>query len=311
MPYTYGTTLSLPVGTESTDVPGYEIDGFVGEDGASLSEVKDILAPVTLTAVWKEIEYTVTYSVFGDIVGTQTYHYGDAIGVLESVEGYDEVEWESVSAVSGDMTINAVYASVSVTLASDFAADGFTAGEGGYYREYTLSGDSADDFALSYALTREGYTQFGWWSNAGGGWENVTSLAGCSGETVWTVWVNQTLTVNLTTVSKSGGSTWTFAGTYTAFDAGTMSAAIADAVGIESTANVWHTLHMRWGFSDRDDPLNDGKALSGANGSFNNSGMTSFYGISGKVYYGFTRVEATYTYNGLTATSAGSATKDY
>lgn len=311
IPYTYGTTLSLPVGTESTDVPGYEIDGFVGENGASLSEVKDILAPVTLTAVWKEIEYTVTYSVFGDIVGTQTYHYGDAIGVLESVEGYDEVEWESVSAVSGDMTVNAVYASVSVTLASDFAADGFTAGEGGYYREYTLSGDSADDFALSYALTREGYTQFGWWSNAGGGWQNVTSLAGCSGETVWTVWVNQTLTVNLTTVSKSGGSTWTFAGTYTAFDAGTMSAAIADAVGIESTANVWHTLHMRWGFSDRDDPLNDGEALSGANGSFNNSGMTSFYGISGKVYYGFTRVEATYTYNGLTATSSGSATKDY
>ena len=311
IPYTYGTTLSLPVGTESTDVPGYEIDGFAGENGASLSEVKDILAPVTLTAVWKEIEYTVTYSVFGEIVGIQTYHFGEAVEVLESVEGYDEVEWESVSAVSGDMTVNAVYASVSVTLASDFAADGFTAGEGGYYREYTLSGDSADDFALSYALTREGYTQFGWWSNAGGSWQNVTSLAGRSGETVWTVWVNQTLTVNLTTVSKSGGSTWTFAGTYTAFDAGTMSAAIADAVGIESTANVWHTLHMRWGFSDRDDPLNDGEALSGANGSFNNSGMMSFYGISGKVYYGFTRVEATYTYNDLTATSSGSATKDY
>lgn len=309
--YTYDTILSLPVGTESTDIFGYEIDGFAGEDGVLLSEVKNILAPVTLTVVWKEIEYTVTYSVFGDIVGTQTYHYGDAVEVLESVEGYDEVEWESVSTVSGNITVNAVYASVSVTLASDFAADSFTAGEGGYYCEYTLSGNSADDFALSYALTREGYTQFGWWSNAGGSWENVTSLAGRSGETVWTVWVNQTLTVNLTTVSKSGGSTWTFAGTYTAFDAGTMSAAIADAVGIESTANVWYTLHAKpWIGAEKDDPLNYGNSYSASNGSFENSGMTSALALVSSVKYGIAKVEATYTYNGLTATSAGSATKD-
>lgn len=310
--YTYGTTLPLPVGAGAADAPGYELKNFVGEDGAPLSEVKGILEPVTLTAVWDEIEYTVTYLLFGQEVGTQTYHYGDPVKPLESVEGYEDVEWESVSTVTGDMTVNAVYASVTVTLASDFAAEGFNAGEGGYYREYTLSGVSAEDFALSCALTREGYTQFGWWQEADGGWQNVTSLAGRNGQTVWTVWVNKTLTVDLTTVSKSGMSTWTFAGKYTAFDAGSMSAAIADAAGIESTANVWHTLRLKplW-MSERDDPLNDGKALSASGGTFDHSGMNSLYGVSGTVYYGTTKIEATYTYNGLTASSSGSARKDY
>ena len=140
----------------------------------------------------------------------------------------------------------------------------------------------------------------------------MTSLAGRSGETVWTVWVNQTLTVDLTTVSKSGGSTWTFAGTYTAFDAGTMSETIANAVGIGSTANVWYILHMKpWIGSEKDDNLNYGNSYSASNGSFSNSGMTSANALVATVKYGIVRVEATYSYSGLTATASGSDTKDY
>ena len=313
LPYTYGTQLSLPVGTVSSDPLGYEIVGFADESGAGITEVNGIVGDITLTAVWEPIEYTVTYSVFGNNVGTQTYHYGDTLELLASAQGYSEVVWESApETVTDNMTVNAVYASVTVTLASDFAADGFTAGEGGYYKEYTLAGESAEAFDLSYTLSPEGYTQFGWWSSAGGSWQNVTSLAGRSGETVWTVWVNQTLTVDLTTVSKSGGSTWTFAGTYTAFDAGTMSETIANAVGIGSTANVWYILHMKpWIGSEKDDNLNYGNSYSASNGSFSNSGMTSANALVATVKYGIVRVEATYSYSGLTATASGSDTKDY
>ena len=313
LPYTYGTQLSLPVGAGSSDPLGYEIVGFTDESGADITEVNGIVGDITLTAVWEPIEYTVTYSVFGNNVGTQTYHYGDTLELLASAQGYSEVVWESApETVTDNMTVNAVYASVTVTLASDFAADGFTAGEGGYYKEYTLAGESAEAFDLSYTLSSEGYTQFGWWSSAGGSWQNVTSLAGRSGETVWTVWVNQTLTVDLTTVSKSGGSTWTFAGTYTAFDAGTMSETIANAVGIGSTANVWYILHMKpWIGSEKDDNLNYGNSYSASNGSFSNSGMTSANALVATVKYGIVRVEATYSYSGLTATASGSDTKDY
>ena len=313
LPYTYGTQLSLPVGAGSSDPLGYEIVGFTDESGAGITEVNGIVGDITLTAVWEPIEYTVTYSVFGNNVGTQTYHYGDTLELLASAQGYSEVVWESApETVTDNMTVNAVYASVTVTLASDFAADGFTAGEGGYYKEYTLAGESAEAFDLSYTLSPEGYTQFGWWSSAGGSWQNVTSLAGRSGETVWTVWVNQTLTVDLTTVSKSGGSTWTFAGTYTAFDAGTMSETIANAVGIGSTANVWYILHMKpWIGSEKDDNLNYGNSYSASNGSFSNSGMTSANALVATVKYGIVRVEATYSYSGLTATASGSDTKDY
>ena len=313
LPYTYGTQLLLPVGAVSSDPLGYEIVGFTDESGADITEVNGIVGDITLTAVWEPIEYTVTYSVFGNNVGTQTYHYGDTLELLASAQGYSEVVWESApETVTDNMTVNAVYASVTVTLASDFAADGFTAGEGGYYKEYTLAGESAEAFDLSYTLSSEGYTQFGWWSSAGGSWQNVTSLAGRSGETVWTVWVNQTLTVDLTTVSKSGGSTWTFAGTYTAFDAGTMSETIANAVGIGSTANVWYILHMKpWIGSEKDDNLNYGNSYSASNGSFSNSGMTSANALVATVKYGIVRVEATYSYSGLTATASGSDTKDY
>ena len=264
--YTYGTTLPLPVGAGAADAPGYELKNFVGEDGAPLSEVKDILEPVTLTAVWDEIEYTVTYLLFGQEVGTQIYHYGDPVKPLESVEGYEDVEWESVSTVTGDMTVNAVYASVTVTLASDFAAEGFTAGEGGYYREYTLSGDSAEDFALSCALTRDGYTQFGWWSNADGEWSHVASLAGHAGQTVWTAWVTNVV-VDLTKVQKSWW-VWTFEGSYSGGVAAEgMSGSILQNISYENSNIAYYTANSEDG-KTKQDPLSMNNGISANAGTF-------------------------------------------
>ncbi len=255
LPYTYGTQLSLPVGAGSSDPLGYEIVGFTDESGAGITEVNGIVGDITLTAVWEPIEYTVTYSVFGNNVGTQTYHYGDTLELLASAQGYSEVVWESApETVTDNMTVNAVYASVTVTLASDFAADGFTAGEGGYYKEYTLAGESAEAFDLSYTLSSEGYTQFGWWTDASGEWSYVTSLAGLDGETVWAMWVSD-FTASVSSASKTNTSQlfaykydYAVNGSYAGGEVcGTVSGIIADAVGfvssIETGGSVLYDSH--------------------------------------------------------------------
>ena len=255
LPYTYGTQLSLPVGAVSSDPLGYEIVGFTDESGADITEVNGIVGDITLTAVWEPIEYTVTYSVFGNNVGTQTYHYGDTLELLASAQGYSEVVWESApETVTDNMTVNAVYASVTVTLASDFAADGFTAGEGGYYKEYTLAGESAEAFDLSYTLSSEGYTQFGWWTDASGEWSYVTSLAGLDGATVWAMWVSD-FTASVSSVSKTNTSQlfaykydYAVNGSYAGGEVcGTVSGIIADAVGfvssIEAGGSVLYDSH--------------------------------------------------------------------
>ncbi len=255
LPYTYGTQLSLPVGAVSSDPLGYEIVGFTDESGADITEVNGIVGDITLTAVWEPIEYTVTYSVFGNNVGTQTYHYGDTLELLASAQGYSEVVWESApETVTDNMTVNAVYASVTVTLASDFAADGFTAGEGGYYKEYTLAGESAEAFDLSYTLSSEGYTQFGWWTDASGEWSYVTSLAGLDGATVWAMWVSD-FTASVSSASKTNtGQLFAYKydyavnGSYAGGEVcGTVSGIIADAVGfvssIEAGGSVLYDSH--------------------------------------------------------------------
>lgn len=255
LPYTYGTQLSLPVGAVSSDPLGYEIVGFTDESGADITEVNGIVGDITLTAVWEPIEYTVTYSVFGNNVGTQTYHYGDTLELLASAQGYSEVVWESApETVTDNMTVNAVYASVTVTLASDFAADGFTAGEGGYYKEYTLAGESAEAFDLSYTLSPEGYTQFGWWTDASGEWSYVTSLAGLDGATVWAMWVSD-FTASVSSASKTNTSQlfaykydYAVNGSYAGGEVcGTVSGIIADAVGfvssIEAGGSVLYDSH--------------------------------------------------------------------
>lgn len=61
--YTYGTTVALPVGAEHGSA--YSLAYFTDGDSV-VTEINGIVADVTLTAVWEEIEYTVTYTALGE-----------------------------------------------------------------------------------------------------------------------------------------------------------------------------------------------------------------------------------------------------
>lgn len=192
--YTYGTRLSLPVGTEWNKT--YRIGSFADKEGKTYSYIENIIEDTALEAAWEDILYTVTYTAFGEMVYTQYYHYGEEINVPEGydVAGFAFGGWNcDVTVAESDMTIQALY-TVTVTLASDYAAnaDGVVfAGndETGYFGSYTLEGTAAEDFAFDLPASATGYTQFGWWHEADGAWTNVVSLAGLDGQTVWALWV--------------------------------------------------------------------------------------------------------------------------
>lgn len=192
--YTYGTRFDLPVGTEWNKT--YRIGSFADKEGKTYSYIENIIEDTALEAAWEDILYTVTYTVFGETVYTQYYHYGEEINVPEGYEvaGFAFGGWNcDVTVAESDMTIQALY-TVTVTLASDYAAnaDGVVfAGndETGYFGSYTLEGTAAEDFAFDLPASATGYTQFGWWHEADGAWTNVASLAGLDGQTVWALWV--------------------------------------------------------------------------------------------------------------------------
>ena len=302
--YTYGTRLDLPVGTEYAKT--YELAAFEGE-GGSVSSVENITSDVVLTAVWEEIEYTVTYTVLGEVYTTQTYGYGEALVLPEaSAEGFAFEGWDTDAlTVEGDMTVEAIL-SATVTLGSDFAAEGFAQGEGGWYRSYSLQGTAAEDFAFDLQLSCAGYAQFGWWCE-GDGWQYVSSLAGLDGKTVWTAWVSE-VKVEVTEAKKSWGL-WTINGRYTggAFS-GAVSEQIAASAGISCSAQAWLKL-SKDGVNDFD-TLNSGNSVGvAADGSFGKDSMTSASDLFGSAKYGGAKVAVTYTYGELSLTLEGVAWK--
>lgn len=302
--YTYGTRLDLPVGTEYAKT--YELAAFEGE-GGSVSSVENITSDVVLTAVWEEIEYTVTYTVLGEVYTTQTYGYGEALVLPEaSAEGFAFEGWDTDAlTVEGDMTVEAIL-SATVTLGSDFAAEGFAQGEGGWYRSYSLQGTVAEDFAFGLQLSCAGYAQFGWWCE-GNGWQYVSSLAGLDGKAVWTAWVSE-VKVEVTEAKKSWGL-WTINGRYTggAFS-GAVSEQIAASAGISCSAQAWLKL-SKDGVNDFD-TLNSGNSVGvAADGSFGKDSMTSASDLFGSAKYGGAKVAVTYTYGELSLTLEGVAWK--
>lgn len=295
--YTYGTCLDLPVGTEYGKM--FEIVSFDGEMG-EISSVENITSDIVLTAVWEEIEYTVTYTVLGEVYMTQTYGYGDALEFSDAyVDGFTFEGWATdVLAVENDMTIEAIL-SVTVTLGSDFAAEGFVLEEdGSYMQSYSLQGTAEEDFVFDLPLTYAGYAQFGWW-HEGNGWQYVSTLSGLDGEIVWTAWIED-ISVNITEVSKDWKSTWTVRGDFTggAF-AGKMSQKIAESAGIASSSRA--TLFISKSDSTIDDELEKDMAFTG--NSFGKSGMTSWNGFWSNSYgFGGAKVAVTYTFGDLSLT---------
>ena len=248
--YTYGTRLGLPVGTEYAKT--YEIVSFADQGGEKYSYIENILSDLVLEAEWSEIEYTVTYTAFGETVCAQTYGYGDAIELPDeyAVPGYAFAGWDTgKAAVESDMKVAAIY-SVTVTLASDHAlqAEGvsFTGNdEAGYFGSYTAEGSSEEDFAFALSAAASGYTQFGWWREADGAWTNVVSLAGLDGQTVWALWVTDFTAIVSSASKKDTSKLFAYKYDYAvqgSFAGGTvggnMSEKIAEAIGLESSVGA-------------------------------------------------------------------------
>ena len=142
--YVYASGNPLPFAENESR----KIVSFLGADGESYTSLEgwDTLA-TSFTAVWEEIEYTVTFEIGGE-TKMQTGHYGDTIVYPEvSVNGYTFERWsESPETITGNRTLSAVLVpnTYTVTLVSDYAAEGFELREDGKYiriLDYTYGTD--------------------------------------------------------------------------------------------------------------------------------------------------------------------------
>ena len=134
--YRYGSELVLPMPFDDVQ----KVVGYLGADG-NMPAAEDILADLTLSAVWEMREYTVSYVVDGSVVATQTGHYGDALTfpAAPEKEGYNFVGWNTAeSTIAGDATYTAQYElkRYVVRLYSDAAIEGWEV-ENGRYLYYT------------------------------------------------------------------------------------------------------------------------------------------------------------------------------
>lgn len=301
--YTYGEKTELPCGASVGDKM---LLRFEDETGRPYMAVSGITRDITLTAVWADNGCIVTYTVLGEPYTTQVYAAGDALVLPEiTVSGYEFVRWDTDAAtVYEDMTISAVL-SVTVSLTSEFAADGMAESGGEYSRAFTITGMTADDFALSETATSAGRHQFGWWRRSAAGWERVRNIGGLDGEKVYAAWISD-LSVTITEVKKSA-STWTINGAWSCGFDGNISAEIAKSASVTTSASAYLKL-SKDGVSDFD-TLNSGKAVSADGGTFGKSGMTSFNALFANIKYGGAKVTVTYSCGDLSVTLESTAWK--
>ena len=145
--YTYNETFSLPFASDER----MKLVGFTDEVGnfyAASEDLARVLSDRTLTAVWEDIDYTVTYMDGERVLGTQTAHYGDELLYPEAEKaGYRFVGWDRSGTVTGDMTVNAVFEALTfrVTLESEFPLDGFEETDGVWKKAIDFTYDSTVD----------------------------------------------------------------------------------------------------------------------------------------------------------------------
>ena len=180
-----GTTITLEAPTKE----GYLFTGWedenkkiypAGEDG----KVKiTVTGAMTLTAVWKDRTFTVTYVLLDGKTRTETVDYGKTVTLVEEPRtGYTFVGWKDgekvyhageTITVTGDMTLTAVWEARTFTV-TYVLLDGKTRTETADYGKTVTLGEEP----------RTGYTFVGWKDG-----ENVYR----AGETI-TVTENKTLT---------------------------------------------------------------------------------------------------------------------
>ena len=296
--YTYGTTLALPAGAVSG--MAYSLSYFT--DGSErFTEVSGITSPLTLTAVWEEIEYTVTYTVLGEVYDVITYGYGDELILPECAPaGYTFVRWDAdTDIVTSDMTVEAVL-SVTVDVISGTAADGMERMGDAYASSVRVEGKTAGDFATLPEFTADGYESFGLWVKGDDGWRPATDLAGMDGAELYAAWASD-ISVTITEAGKSFWSTWTVRGT---FSGGTfdddISREIASDAGVTTSARAQLCLYKVDGSGNITD-TDKLSEVSADGGSFGKSGMTSFFGVTG-TWHGGAEVTVTLSCEGMSLT---------
>ncbi len=304
--YTYGDKLTLPTGTESD---GGMLLRYEDENGAPYITINGLTRDLGLTAVWAANGCVVTYTVLGEVYTKQVYAEGDALALPDcTVAGYEFVGWDTdAEFVGGDMTVEAIL-SVTVTLASEFAADGMTADVGEYTRAFTLTGSAEEDFAFSETSSSDGRNFFGWWHKTAAGWQNVASIAGLNGEKVYAAWISD-LTVTITEAKKSSNflGTWTINGSWTCGFDGAISSEIAASANVSVSASAWLKL-SKDGSSDFD-TLNSGNPYDATDGSFGDSGLNSAKDLANSAEYGGAKVSVTYSCGDLSLTLEQTAWK--
>ena len=156
LPVEYGEDAVLPEATPWHE--GYHFTGW-SADG------RNITADCTITANYEQNSYTVRFVDYdGTELSVQTVLHGEAAELPASParEGYTFVGWSGdVSAVTGDMTVTALYAVKTCTVF-------FTDWDGTVLKTQEVS--YGEDAEAPQAPSREGYTFTGW----SGDYTNVT-----------------------------------------------------------------------------------------------------------------------------------------
>ena len=200
--YAYGTQgFELPFAKDLEQYIAY----FTDEAGVRYRSAEDLLTVLsdkTLTAVWEEREYTVTYTDGDTVLGSEVLHYGDALTFPQAPEkeGYQFVGWDTAeSTVTGDMTIEALYEPLSftVTIVSSLPYEGFVEAENCYLYtcEYTY-GSSA--IQLDDLSDVSGYWFGGFYTRPDGKGNQVNAVEGILADTTYYVyWQDNTVRVRL------------------------------------------------------------------------------------------------------------------
>ena len=200
--YAYGTQgFELPFAKDLEQYIAYFTDE-AGNRYRSAEDLLTVLSDKTLTAVWEEREYTVTYTDGDTVLGSESLHYGDALTFPQAPEkeGYRFVGWDTAeSTVTGDMTIKALYEPLSftVTIVSSLPYEGFVEAENCYLYtcEYTY-GSSA--IQLDDLSDVSGYWFGGFYTRPDGKGNQVNAVEGILSDTTYYVyWQDNTVRVRL------------------------------------------------------------------------------------------------------------------
>ncbi len=200
--YAYGTQgFELPFAKDLEQYIAYFTDE-AGNRYRSAEDLLTVLSDKTLTAVWEEREYTVTYTDGDTVLGSEILHYGDVLTFPQAPEkeGYQFVGWDTAeSTVTGDMTIEALYEPLSftVTIVSSLPYEGFVEAENNYIYtfEYTYGSSAIRMDDLSDV---SGYWFGGFYTRPDGKGNQVNAVEGILSDTTYYVyWQDNTVRVRL------------------------------------------------------------------------------------------------------------------